>query len=416
MHYLLFLCSFTLVGATETYDNVIFQKINEVSTTRSHWSVALVLDTSIFSSFLDQIDKEIETVNSTTENVSNHLKNNPKNLDLLPYLLSISNVKLELQYVRSTYAKIFNSYSDYLSLHVRNKRSILGLGSVFKFLFGTADNDEVQVIKHNVVRLANTQKSIIHILENNLSILNISRSHISENRQSINELIQALQQVDEKMKKWQGRMEKQIEQIQGYTINYNNLQLIIDEIKQTVFYAKAHLSEFKSQLDILSAGRVFPGLLSPFHLRALLVEIQNQAPKTYALPADPSTDLWKYYQFLRSSTMIAEDKIIINIHVPLIDFNSRFDVYRIHNFELPYSNINRSSIPQSSQVHLVAKYDLEFSALLFNRERTKFAVILPSELESCKSSFTQFCQVRSPFYQASMSELCVTALFLRNPS
>ncbi|XP_053391179.1 uncharacterized protein LOC123528937 [Mercenaria mercenaria] len=218
------------------------------------------------------------------------------------------------------------------------------------------------------------------------------------------------------MKKWQGRMEKQIEQIQGYTINYNNLQLIIDEIKQTVFYAKAHLSEFKSQLDILSAGRVFPGLLSPFHLRALLVEIQNQAPKTYALPADPSTDLWKYYQFLRSSTMIAEDKIIINIHVPLIDFNSRFDVYRIHNFELPYSNINRSSIPQSSKVHLVAKYDLEFSALLFNRERTKFAVILPSELESCKSSFTQFCQVRSPFYQASMSELCVTALFLRNPA
>jgi hypothetical protein len=78
----------------------------------------------------------------------------------LPYLQTIHDMNLDIKNLRITYDNVLNEYTDFLSLRDTNKqkRSILGLGKVFRFLFGTADDGDVQSIKRNVNKLASTQK------------------------------------------------------------------------------------------------------------------------------------------------------------------------------------------------------------------------------------------------------------------
>lgn len=49
----------------------------------------------------------------------------------------------------------------------------------------------------------------------------------------------------------------------------------------------------RAQLDMLSLGIVTPG-----HLRELLLKIQAELPYHFRLPMDPDKELWKYYNVL----------------------------------------------------------------------------------------------------------------------
>ena len=50
----LFFCLIPLVLGTEVHENVIFEKVNDISTTRSQWRIALLLDISVFRNAMCQ--------------------------------------------------------------------------------------------------------------------------------------------------------------------------------------------------------------------------------------------------------------------------------------------------------------------------------------------------------------------------
>ena len=68
----------------------------------------------------------------------------------------------------------------------RNKRSILPFEDLLKFLFGTADNDDVEDMKQDIQRLYDNQVDQANILNDDVSITNISRGLINENIMKIN--------------------------------------------------------------------------------------------------------------------------------------------------------------------------------------------------------------------------------------
>jgi hypothetical protein len=49
------ICFFGSLGALEVHENVIFEKVNEITTTKSQWKLALVMNVSVFKNALDEI-------------------------------------------------------------------------------------------------------------------------------------------------------------------------------------------------------------------------------------------------------------------------------------------------------------------------------------------------------------------------
>ena len=81
-------------------------------------------------------------------------------------------------------------FSNLLDLnHHRSKRALLPLGNLFKFLIGVSSEEDVEKIKQQVNQLAISQENIVHSVKDSLTVINLTRSEIADNRNAINELI-----------------------------------------------------------------------------------------------------------------------------------------------------------------------------------------------------------------------------------
>ena len=64
----------------------------------------------------------------------------------------------------------------------RTKRTILPFGGLFNFLLGTADQKDIDIIKQQVKDLYSMQLAEKKVLEDVITVTNISRGLINENR------------------------------------------------------------------------------------------------------------------------------------------------------------------------------------------------------------------------------------------
>ena len=93
---------------------------------------------------------------------------------------------VEVDILTDTYNSIYDSFDDFQSLSVdnqRNKRSLIPIvGQFMSKLFGTVSENDLDNINRNVKALASNQKQIIHDLDVSLSVLNLTRMQVAENR------------------------------------------------------------------------------------------------------------------------------------------------------------------------------------------------------------------------------------------
>ena len=77
------------------------------------------------------------------------------------------------------------------------KRSILPLEELFNFLFGTADQKDIDMIKRQVKDLYSNQLAEKKVFEDVISVTNISRELIHENRLKINQMVSTISGTNE---------------------------------------------------------------------------------------------------------------------------------------------------------------------------------------------------------------------------
>jgi len=203
---------------------------------------------------------------------------------------SLSNLIYEANHLA-----LLAEYDDYATLYrpkTRKRRALLlFIGSALKFLFGTASQSDVDELKHNVVQLRNNQKTIIHVVEHSISLLNMTRHEVSENIIAINNLITVQNNIENHLKLITGRIEKKLNELQNYAVN-NHITLVINQIKEIIIMSDRRIDFIRRQLNMLSIGHLSPEIITPLHLKALLLEIQSVIPKQFELPSNPKDDLW----------------------------------------------------------------------------------------------------------------------------
>ena len=74
----------------------------------------------------------------------------------------------------------------------RNKRSLLPLGGLFGFLFGTADQADLDAVKTDIKQLYRNQMDQTNILNDIITTTNVSRGLINENIKKINNIIDTI--------------------------------------------------------------------------------------------------------------------------------------------------------------------------------------------------------------------------------
>ena len=168
-------------------------------------------------------------------------------------------------------------------------------------LFGTVSENDLENINRNINALANNPEQIIHDLEVSLSVLNLTRMQVAENRRSIMDLIIVVQKLDRKISKLAQSFETKLVRFEQFIHTYLQFQMILNEIRLATQDGVMYLENSKSELNILSMDHLSTNTISPTNLKELLVEVVSKLPNNLELPRNPRKK--RYLVFLPNFDM-----------------------------------------------------------------------------------------------------------------
>ena len=331
------------------------------------------------------------------------------------FIGALDNFRHELQSLKISEAHLKNMFATVKSLKVRNKRFILPfIGSALSFLFGTVLEQDLGSVRRNVNTLSKNQNKIAHVVKDSLTILNSTRTAVGENRKAINTLTDALQTLDEKIDGEKDVLIKGITELASFVQAYAQMDRLLAALKEILRIAQTcdefeDMEHLQSQLNMLSLGHLSPITVTPDEFRRILEEIQTHLPFYLKLPSNPETNLWDFYNILTCRTVLDKNHIYIVVSISLLDENSKYEIYKIHNLPIP---LKTSSKAQS--LGMMAKYSLESHAIAVNGDKSKYVILNDYELQHCANPLQTFCKIKSPIYSINLSELCIVALYLDN--
>ena len=178
--------------STVTHEHVIFQKSNEITTTRSQWLVSFVIDLGSYKLFIERLTNERVNAAALSQHILLEYKKKGK-----PLFQTFKNLRAKFTTIKTIQE---NDFLEYETLKSRHTWSVLPIvGKALSFLFGTTSEEDLNSIKRSVQNLSQDQKQITHVLEENISILNVTRIQVAENRKALNELLTGLKTIDFKL-------------------------------------------------------------------------------------------------------------------------------------------------------------------------------------------------------------------------
>lgn len=403
----LLLASLGLSCSFRTAENVVFEQTHEISVVRSKWMFSFFTDLKAYQDYMTKIQVRILNADRIMQSVLEKCRRDKQ----MYYYRLYEGQQREVTSLKSLYRAAHAELRDILVIQQvkpkakRMKRALIPfLGKVLSFLTGTLTKKDLRKVYAHIDTLSDNQERIVHVLNDTLTILNVTNVEVQRNRQFVKSLATMVGTLDRRLTLFTGHLQKFLGHLNFFLVTYLQIDLILTELRESIEKAMFYMDNIKMELDQLSLGHLAPSVIHPGELKQILTGIQSQIPKHLTLPA-PVEDIWYYYKTLTCVTLIKDRKFITLVSLPLLQLNSLFEVYQVHNIPLPYAN-----------TRMTATYELEASSLAVNAKRTDYILLTAAEVARCSNPSTKFCTLRSPLYKLGESKLCVLSLFRRDKS
>ena len=406
-------------------EHVFFRQKSEVHTTRSQWIVGLVLDFTIYEKYLNftnnTINQAIRTasvgkehydrllrdhdyrsrVYSRTGAVVSSLESGP----LKQYCSIINGQYRELLVLQELHQQ---NWKDFLELKrvghselelswmkPRQKRAIgllLGITGLFSgfSLFSTYK------LKAEVKSLRRNQETIRTVVAESLSLINLTRMEVRENRLAINKIIDGMGEL---VKEFKGT----VIPLREFVITNNQIQTNIGKVGSLVAAESNLISELQQKVAKLATGRLSPTILPAPELVTILKGIEVEIPHELMLPQDPRERPFYYYNILTTNTLALDNELVIALEIPLLDVSRKLKVMEAIALPVPYS-----------ATKLTAVYDLEFRHFAISTDGRQYVVLTLEDQLKCGRRNTYYCSLTSAIQEANSHTYCTLALYQRD--
>ena len=172
----------TLGSRSEMIESVIFHPIDNIHTSISSWIITTALDCEPYSIRLYNVNEYAKSIKIYLMSQMPLFQHKDPRYTCL-FNMTLHDINMAITEISATRIEAYNLIDHALNNNNRRfKRSLLSLGGLFSFLFGTADQSDVDSLKVDVKQLYENQIDQTQILDEIVTIANISRGLINENR------------------------------------------------------------------------------------------------------------------------------------------------------------------------------------------------------------------------------------------
>ena len=381
----------TTTSSGEVTESVLFHPIDQIHTSISSWILTTAIDFLPYHIALDRVYHYTYNVKiSINQAFRDFQHEDPKYNQLLSMILNdLSSAPDQIHIIRTQVSDLIGHMNNN-----KNNRHERPLDGLFNFLFGTADQKDIDLLKQQVKELYENQVDQEEILNDIISAANISRWLIKQNIMKINDIIGTILSLNDA----NGNIEQQLVPLftarrfifphLEFLIHHSRLQELIKQLQNDITLIRQYL-------DVHSTGILTPVLVDPHHLRKKLIKINKQLPTSLSLPEDLTTNICHYYKFLTMTPIFQDDKLIMIIRIPLIDLDSKMTIFKIYNLFIFNHDIDKS-----------LKYKLEGNNPAVTKDQKNFAILSESSLlnalwlQDIFATLTMHCNMLIPAHGA----------------
>ena len=134
------------------------------------------------------------------------------------------------------------------------------------FLFGTANDDDVRSMKQDVQKLYDNQVSQSKVLNDVISIANISRGLINANIMKINQIISIITFVNNPMDSVMNQL-KPLFSTRRFLLLHTESLIHNSRIRSLLGQMTNDTAQIKAYLNIHITGNLTPSITNPVHLK-----------------------------------------------------------------------------------------------------------------------------------------------------
>lgn len=296
----------------------------------------------------------------------------------------------------------FDSISHLMSK--RNKRSawFAGIGTVFKHVFGTLDEDDASKYDSAIESFQNHEKKLAELMKENILITTTSL-------ESYKETINKLKYNEVSLKNTLSQLLLQLNNITETSkilISETKFYSILANLESSLLALSFQLEDITNAILLCSQNILHPNIISPTQLYYELVDNDRHLPRDTGIPVTLSLD--NIHLILSISEVACyyyKNKLVFVLQIPLVT-NDEFILY--HNLALPTphgsTNPNTFSLilPSSSYI-AISKDKLNFCNL--------------DTLDKCKTMYSEFflCEIPTVLL-TSVSPTCESELLTKTIS
>ena len=391
------------------HESVFFHKVGQFSMSRSRWLVSFVIDLGVYENFLTRLSQSIDNASNLVDKVIDKYQSPPTK----DYQTVFEGFKNEIGVIQDMHKDIVYSFNEYKLLReprTRNKRGVFNfIGDVMGSLFGVLTSTDIEKIQRNINTLAQNQLDLAHAFQESISVLNVTRLEVKENRQKINDIIDTIGDIEDTIINISNHLEQQLNTLERVVLLTAHVTRVIEEIKNAITRSMYFYLHFQIQVQAIIMQRLSPSTVSADNLRNVLLSIRERLPKTIGLPFDPRTHLFEYFQYLRCLTLFQNNRVIITIDIPLMEFTQRYELYKAISLPAPLLGTARAE-----KKELLAYYKLESSYLAVNPERTQYILLNEGQAIQCSDPMLKICNIKKPIRNINVGQSCVISNFMED--
>ena len=281
-------------------ESVIFHPVEQIQTSKTSWIISSDIDFGPYSEAMANIRNYSTFVRNSIHIFSGSLRDvtDRRHQRLLNMTWhDVNNTADSLDQIYTNFVNLVKIMKSQTLNHKISKRSILPLQGILSFLFGTVDKRDLDEVKRNVKILYDNQIKQGEVLDDTISITNISRALITENRHMINSIIDSILILNDTL----ANIQKDIQPLfvtRRFLLTHAEVLVHSHRLRVAGSDIRNDINKCGKYLDTLISGKLSPTLADPIHLCNELLRIQKELPPTIELPENPANNIWHYYKYL----------------------------------------------------------------------------------------------------------------------
>jgi hypothetical protein len=288
----------------------------------------------------------------------------------------------------------------------RNKRLVVApvVGTVLKFLFGTADNNDVVTIHRRIEELGTVVNKIHHINEVQATLLQTLHNDNAAQDVFLDKLTSATNNLMTNLARLRKDFDSTAKREEFERRAMFTLLANIEIVRDTIDRADNMIQDLLIDVSAIAAGKIPPHLLPPDLLVEGLQAVSKVLPNGNTLLSPTSSGvLWDYYHLTIVNSIVLQDGLRLFIDLPIIVPRSTFDLYNI----IPFP----TQIPSTNNFTII---EIMYPFLALSKDHDYYVPLTPTEIEACHPIPSPVCIQQFPIWKATGATSCELSIVLRD--